>query len=71
MSTKHVRTGADVVRFGASVRIDCRECGATRTLAGAEFAKACGAGSLGITAKKLKCSHCGAKRAQLLVLPPE
>jgi hypothetical protein len=70
MSTKHVRTGADVVRFGASVRIDCRDCGATRTLSGAEFAKDCGTGSLGITAKRLKCSRCGAKYAQLMVLPP-
>ena len=32
MSTKHVRTTGDLVRFGAALRIDCRACGATRTL---------------------------------------
>ena len=70
MSTKHVRTGADVVRFGASVRIDCRDCGASRILSGAGFVKGCGAGSLGSIAQRLKCSRCGKKRAQLMVLPP-
>jgi hypothetical protein len=69
VSTKIIRTGADVVRFGASVRINCRDCGATRTLAAAEFAKDYGTGSIGITAKRLKCSTCGVKRTQLLVLP--
>ena len=70
MSTKHFRTGFDVVRYGGSVRIDCRKCGATRTLAAAEFARDCGTGSLGISAKRHQCSRCGAKVAQLTVLPP-
>jgi hypothetical protein len=46
MSTKHINTAADLVRFGASVRIDCGKCGATRTLGGTEMVKACGAGDL-------------------------
>lgn len=70
MSTKNVRTGADVVRYGSSVRIDCRACGTSRTLGGVQFAEECGTGSIGISAKRLKCSRCGAKRAQVLVLPP-
>lgn len=70
MSDKHARTGADVLHFGASVRIDCRACGASRTLSGAQFAQECGTGSIGITAKRLKCSRCGGKRAQLFVVPP-
>ena len=69
MSAKHARTRSDAACFGASVRINCRDCGATRTLSGAEIAKDYGAGSLGITAKHLKCGHCGAKYAQLMVLP--
>lgn len=32
MSTKHIRTAADLVRFGASLKIDCVNCGASRTM---------------------------------------
>lgn len=70
MSTKHVRTNADLVRFGASVKIDCGACGASKTLNGAEMVKSCGAGRLAGCERRLKCSRCGAKEAWLTVLPP-
>lgn len=43
MSTKHIRTAADVCRFGASVRIECGECGSARTMSGTELVQLCGA----------------------------
>ena len=70
MSTKHIETAADLVRFGASVRIDCGKCGASKTLTGAEMVKACGAGNLRANECRLKCSRCGAKEAWLTILPP-
>ena len=70
MSTKHVRTTADLCRFGASVRITCGACGAARTLSGAQMAQACGPGSLGAAQGRLKCARCGAKAARVAVLPP-
>lgn len=70
MSTKHVRTGADVVRFGASVRIECGFCGNIGTLDGVTFAQACGSGPLRTAARRLKCSRCGAKEARIHVMPP-
>jgi hypothetical protein len=36
MSTKHIETAADLVRFGASTKVDC---GAARTLSGTEVVK--------------------------------
>ena len=70
MSTKHIDTAADLVRFGASVKVDCGGCGASRTLSGAETVKACGPGSLKASERRLKCSRCGAKEAWLTILPP-
>jgi ribosomal protein S27AE len=70
MPTKHINTAADLVRFGASVRIDCGKCGATKTLSGTEMVKACGAGDLKASERRLKCSRCGGKEALLTVLPP-
>ncbi len=70
MSTKHIDTAGDLVRFGASVKIDCGSCAASRTLTGAEMVTACGAGRLADCERRLKCSRCGAKEAWLTVLPP-
>jgi hypothetical protein len=70
MSTKHIDTAADLVRFGASVKIDCAKCGAARTLNGAEVVRACGPGSLRACERRLKCSRCGGKEAWMTVLPP-
>jgi hypothetical protein len=70
MSTKHIDTAADLLRFGASVKIECGSCGASRTLPGPEMVKACGTGSLKEIEWRLKCSRCGAKEAWLTILPP-
>ena len=70
MSTKHVRTVSDLVRFKCSLRIDCGGCGATRTMTGYEAAKIGGAGSLEGLAHRLKCARCGQKAAKLMVLQP-
>ena len=50
MSTKHIRTAADLVRFGASVRIECGNCGSARTLSGVESMNLCGAGGADLKA---------------------
>ena len=70
MSTKHIRTGADLVRFRASVRIECGDCGSARTLSGVELVGACGPGPLAAARVRLKCGRCGGKAARLTVLPP-
>ena len=70
MSTKHIHTGADLVRFRASVRIECGDCGSARTLSGVELVQACGTGRLDAARARLKCGRCGGKAAKLAVLPP-
>lgn len=70
MSTKHIHTGADLVRFRASVRIECGDCGSARTLSGVELVGACGAGSLAAARARMKCGRCGGKQAVLFILPP-
>jgi len=70
MSTKHIRTATDLVRFGAGIKIECGECGAARTLDGYEAAKLGGAVSLAALRLRLKCGRCGMKEAQIVVLPP-
>ena len=46
MSTKHVRTAADLVRFGCSLRVECSACAAANTLSGVEVVQRCGPGAL-------------------------
>lgn len=71
MSTKHIDTAADLVRFGASLKIECRECGSARTVSGAEAVRMLGAlDELRTIRKRLRCSRCGAKAAALTILPP-
>ena len=71
MSTKHIRTVADLMRFGAGLRVECGGCGASRTLDGYQAAKiGGGAGPLSALAMRLKCARCGAKEARLMILPP-
>jgi hypothetical protein len=70
MSTKHINTAADLVRFGASVRVDCSNCGASKTLSGTQTVKACGAGDLRAIERRLKCVRCGGKEAWMTILPP-
>lgn len=70
MSTKHVRNAADLVRFGAGLKIDCGSCGAARTLDGMEAFKIGGRRPLSALAARLKCNRCGLKQARLTVLSP-
>lgn len=70
MSTKHVRTVADLVRFGCGLRVDCGSCGNCRTMDGYGVATALGTGSLAYIARRLKCSWCGAKEPKVTVLSP-
>lgn len=70
MSFKHVATAADLVRYGASLRVECTGCGAATTMSGGEVVKRCGNGSMGRIAKRLKCTRCGMKAAETVVLPP-
>lgn len=70
MSYKHVGTAADLVRFGASLRIECTTCAAASTMSGAEVVHRCGPGDLERIRRRVKCQRCGAKGARLVVLPP-
>ena len=70
MSTKHVRTTGDLVRFGAALRVDCTGCGASRTLTATAAVIAFGSTPLTQVQARLKCSRCGAKAAKLIVLSP-
>ena len=71
MSTKHIHRIADLIKFGAGLRIECANCGASRTLDGYQAAKAGGGASrLSALGGRLKCAKCGAKDARLAILPP-
>lgn len=70
MSTKHVRTAADLVRFGADLKIECGSCGNTRTLDGFDVARTLGTNDFSLSERRLRCFRCGAKGAKLTVLPP-
>ena len=70
MSIKHIDTAAELVRFGATVKIDCAKSGAAKTLTGPEVVKCCGPGSLRACERWLKCSRCGGKEAWMTILPP-
>lgn len=70
MSFKRVATVADLVRFRASLRIECGDCAAAHTLSGVEVVTRCGTGSLDRLRQRLVCSRCGRKAARLTVLPP-
>ena len=70
MSYKNVRTAADLVRFRASLRIECSSCAAAHTLTGAQVVTRCGPGSLDRIQRGLKCERCGRKAATLIMLPP-
>lgn len=65
----HISTAADLVRFGASARIECKACGSARTLSGPELVKAGGSGALATIVPRLKCGRCEARAAKMIVLP--
>jgi ribosomal protein L44E len=70
MPTKHVRTAADLVRFKTALKIECTNCGNSRTLSGYEIVKLCGSQDLRRIQHRFKCSLCGAREAGLTILSP-
>jgi ribosomal protein L44E len=70
MSTKHVRTVADLVRFKTALKVECTSCGNSRTMSGFDLAKDCGTQDLRRLQHRFKCSLCGVKEARLTVLSP-
>jgi hypothetical protein len=70
MSTKHVRSTADLVRFGCALKVECTHCSATRTLTAEAAAKGLGKVELRCAAKRFRCLRCGMKAAKIVVLPP-
>jgi hypothetical protein len=70
MSTKHVRTAADLVRFKTALKVECDRCCNSRTLSGFDVAKLFGGGDLAGIAGRFKCSLCGDRKAKLTVLSP-
>jgi ribosomal protein S27E len=71
MSTKHIRTAADLVRYKAFLKITCTACGNTNTVGGFDILKASEFNNLQTLQTKLKCSLCGAKNPKLdTVMPP-
>ena len=70
MSTKHIRTTGDLVRFGAALRITCGHCGSARTLSGPEAVQLFGLAPLSHAQARLKYSRCKSREARLAALPP-
>lgn len=69
MSTKHVRTTGDLVRFGCALKIDCGHCHASRTLSANAAVKGLGLAELRGAGRRFRCLRCGMKAARLTVLP--
>ena len=71
MSTKHIRTAADLVRFKCALRITCGACGNAQTVGGYDVVKLTGHNELATLQQKLKCSLCGRREAvQSTIQPP-
>lgn len=69
MSTKHVRTTADLVRFSLNLTIECGQCGSSNILTGIEAVQVGGAQtSLATLQRRLLCEHCGERAAKLRYL---
>ncbi len=70
MSTKHIRTAADLVRFKASLKVECGRCGNSLTLSGFEVATVSAMGELTALRSRMKCSLCSAREAKLSIITP-
>lgn len=72
MSTKHVRTIGDVWRFKCGLKVSCRRCFNTRTFDGPSICSRLKNSQIGIAElqKRLRCSRCGARDADAVVLTP-
>ena len=65
MSTKHVRTTGDLVRFGLKLTIECGQCGSTNVVTGGELAQLGARTTLTSLQRRLRCSQCDAHAAKL------
>jgi hypothetical protein len=70
MSTKHVRTTGDLIRFGCALKVECCHCGSSRTFSASAAVKGLGSRELRGSARRFRCLRCGFKQARLTVLPP-
>jgi hypothetical protein len=70
MSTKHVRTTGDILRFGCSLKVECTFCGNARTLDAKETILALGNWPLEGVSRRFRCRRCGYKQARARVLDP-
>jgi hypothetical protein len=70
MSTKHVRTAFDLVRFNLGLSVKCQTCGHTLTLEGYDVVSAIETLPLKELEPRLRCSECGAKDVQIVILHP-
>jgi hypothetical protein len=70
MSTKHVRTATDLVRFKLGLSVECLACSRVLTHEGYEVVKEVGSLQLRSLEPRLKCSHCGAKKVRMSILHP-
>jgi len=70
MSTKHVRTTGDLIRFGCALRVECTHCHSARTLSATAAVKGLGLVAIKGAARRFRCIRCGFKAAKILVLPP-
>jgi hypothetical protein len=70
MSTKHIRTTGDLMRFDAALKVTCRFCGAARTFSALEAVKTLGSIPIWHAEERLKCSRCGKKSAKVETLSP-
>jgi len=70
MSTKHVRSAADLARFHCGLKVECGGCGYSRTMEGLEVARAWGTKPFAALRERMTCSRCGEKDARLTVLSP-
>ena len=70
MSTKHIRTTGDPMRFDAALKVTCRECGSARTFNAVDAVMTFGNVPLWHTEERLKCGRCGKKGAKVEALSP-
>jgi hypothetical protein len=70
VSTKHVRTTGDLMRFRCSRKVECTFCGNARVSDAAAAYMALGNWPLEGVSRRFRCERCGYKQARTRVLDP-
>ena len=70
MSTKHVRTTGDLVRFNCALKVECTFCHSAHTLTALAAVDRLGVVNMRGLSARFRCSRCGMKQAKVSVLPP-